>query len=325
MAEGEREGGRGGGPGTPGRTAGAVPAVFVLLWSSAFIAAVIGTDAAPPLLLTFARFVLAGLLLTGIALASRSPWPRGRALLHTAVVGLLMQALQFGAFYTAIGEGLPGGLVALIQGLSPVLVALLAGVLLGEEVTGRQWLGFAVGGLGVALAVLEYLDLSTTGIALSFAGLLGLSLGTVHHKRFAARVDVRSGTAVQFLVAAPVVGVLSLLLEEPGIGEWDRFGAALAWIVLVNSVGTFLLLNTMLRGQAASRVGTLFFLTPAVTALLAWAVIGQTLSLTATAGLALGGAGVLLAGRRTPRRPRAAGRPADGRTDGPTDREEART
>jgi drug/metabolite transporter (DMT)-like permease len=282
----------------PAWATAAVPAVFVLLWSSAFIAAVLGTDAAPPLLLTFARFAVAGVLLAVIAAVSGSPWPRGRLLVHVVVTGLLMQAVQFGAFYTAIGEGLPGGVVALIQGFNPVLIALLAGFFLGERITRQQWLGFAVGGAGVALAVAGALDFSGSAIVLSFVGLLGLSVGTVYQKRYAQGADVRSSTAVHFLASAPVMGVMTLALEDPEVTDWAAFGGSLAWIVLINSVGTFLLLNFMLKKQAASRVGTLFFLTPAVTALLAWLAIGQTLNWPAVVGLVLGGAGVLLAARK---------------------------
>ncbi|MFG2196694.1 DMT family transporter [Streptomyces sp. NPDC048639] len=282
----------------PAWASAAVPAVFVLLWSSAFIAAVIGTDAAPPLLLTFSRFAVAGVLLTVVALVSRSPWPKGRLLLHVVVTGLLMQAVQFGAFYTAIGDGLPGGVVALIQGFNPVLIALMAGFFVGEKITRQQWLGFAVGGAGVALAVAGALNFSTSAIVLSFVGLLGLSAGTVYQKRFAQGADVRSSTALHFLASAPVMLVMTLTLEDPKVTDWGAFGGSLAWIVLINSVGTFLLLNFMLKKQAASRVGTLFFLTPAVTALLAWLVMGQTLNPSAIVGLVLGGAGVLLAARK---------------------------
>jgi drug/metabolite transporter (DMT)-like permease len=272
--------------------------VFVVLWSSAFIAAVFGTGAAPPLLLTFARFAAAGLILAVVALATRAPWPRGRQLGHVAVTGLLMQAVQFGAFYTAIGRGMPGGVVALVQGLNPVVIALLAAGVLGERIAAVQWAGFGVGAVGVGLAVVDQARLSGTTVALAFVGLLGLSLGTVYQKRFAAGTDIRTGTALQFLVSAPVVGLASLVVETPRVTGWGAFGASLAWIVLVNSVGTFLLLNMMLRTRNASRVGTLFFLTPAVTAVLSWIIIGQTLSTMATAGLILGGVGVLLATRR---------------------------
>ncbi|MEU2060636.1 DMT family transporter [Streptomyces sp. NPDC013455] len=284
--------------GAPAWVSASIPAVFVVLWSSAFIAAVIGTDAAPPLLLTFCRFAVAGILLAGVVVVTKAPWPKGRLLLHVIVTGLLMQAVQFGAFYTAIGAGLPGGLVALIQGFNPVLIALMAGFVAGETISRQQWLGFAVGGVGVAIAVGGALDSSVSGIVLSFVGLLGLSVGTVYQKRFTQGADVRSSTAVHFLASAPVMLVMTLALEDPEVTDWAGFGGSLAWIVLINSVGTFLLLNFMLKKQAASRVGTLFFLTPAVTAVLAWLVIDQTLGLSAIIGLVLGGAGVLLAARK---------------------------
>jgi drug/metabolite transporter (DMT)-like permease len=276
-------------------------AVFVLLWSSAFVAAVIGVAAAPPLLLTFARFASAGLLLAMLALLARSRWPRGRQLGHVAVSGLLIQALQFGACYTAIGTGLPGGLIALIQGLNPALIALLAAPVLGERITPRQWVGFGLGGAGVVIAVLDQWSFSAAGVVLAVLGLLGLSGGTVYQKRFVAETDVLPATAVQFLVGAPVLGLATLLLERPRVSDWPAFGAALAWIVVINSLGTFVLLNLMLRRGAATRVGTLFFLTPGVTAAMSWVILGRRLTGLELAGLTVGGIGVLLAATRSGR------------------------
>lgn len=272
------------------------PPLFVVLWSSAFIAGVPGVESAPPLLLMFARFGLAGLLLAAYALAVRAPWPRGRALAHIAVTGLLIQAVQFGSFYTALDLGFPAAVVSLVQGLNPVMVA-FAARFLGETVTARQWLGFALGAAGVALAVADRLALSAGGVLLCLVGLLGLSAGTLYQKRFVPDMDVRSGTAAQLLAAAPAVGVLSLLFETPHVSDWTKFTGSVAWMVLVNAIAAFLLLNTMLQRFSASRVSTLFFLTPSVTAVMAWALIGQSLHPLAVAGLVLGGAGVLLANR----------------------------
>jgi drug/metabolite transporter (DMT)-like permease len=296
--------------GRPGLDA-VLPPVFVLLWSSAFVAAVIGVGAAPPLLLTFARFASAGVLLTVLALATGARWPRGRQLGHVAVTGLLIQALQFGAAYTAIGRGLPGGVVALIQGLNPMLIALFAAPVLGERIVGRQWWGFGLGSVGVLVAVIDQWSYSAVAVVCAVVGLIGLSAGTVYQKRFVREMDLLAGTAVQFLVGAPVLGAATLLLERPRVTDWTAFGAALAWIVVVNSIGTFVLLNLMLRRGAASRVGALFFLTPVVTSVLTWWVLGTGLSTLELVGLALGGVGVLLAVTRT--RPRGASSGPPGR------------
>lgn len=284
---------------TRNKTSSAVmPPLFVVMWSSAFIAGVIGVGSAPPLLLTFARFALAGLLLGGFALAVRAPWPRGRRLAHVVASGILVQAVQFSAFYSAIGLHVPAAVVALVQGLNPVLIALVAGRLLGERVSPRQWLGFGLGAAGVGLAVADRLSFSLAGVAFCVVGLLALSLGTVYQKRFAGDMDVRTGTATQFLVSAPLVGLASLVFETPRVTDWGAFSGAVGWLVLINSIGAFLLLNTMLKNAPASRVSTMFFLTPSVTAVMAWLFVGQSLHPLAVAGLVVGGTGVLLANRR---------------------------
>ncbi|GAA0397466.1 DMT family transporter [Microbispora corallina] len=275
----------------------AVPGAFVVLWSSAFVAGSIGLGAAPPLLLTLARFALAGVLLAVVALAARAPWPRGRALGHVVVAGLLLQAVQFGAFYTAMALGVSGAIAALVQGLHPVLTALLAVPLLGERVSARQWAGFALGAAGVTLAVAERVSSAAAAVLLCGAGLLGLSLGTLYQKRFCPRMDLRSGQAVQLLAAVPVIGLLTVTLEHPRVTAWAPFTGAVLWLALVNSIGAFTLLYLLLRRSQASRASSLFFLTPSVTAVMAWALLHQPLSALAVAGLVLSGAGVALATR----------------------------
>jgi drug/metabolite transporter (DMT)-like permease len=282
------------------------PTAFVLMWSSAFIAGVIGVGAAPPMLLLAGRFGLAGLALAGYAVAVRATWPRGRQLAHAVVAGLLMQIVQFGAFYTAMAEHVSAAVVSLVQGLNPVVIAVFASRFLGERVNGRQWLGFAVGGVGVGLAVADQSSFSVVGLLLSVVGLLGLSLGTIYQKRFTPEIDSRSATAVHALASAPVAVVLAVAQHDFHVIDPTRFTGALIWMVLVNAMGAFLLLNAMLRRWDTTRVGKLFFATPAVTALLAWLVVGQPLHPLTLAGLGVGLAGLVLAARRThPAAPRA--------------------
>ncbi|WP_405159925.1 DMT family transporter [Nocardia sp. NBC_01499] len=283
--------------------------VFVVLWSSAFIAGVVGVGAAPPMMVLFARYAVAGVLLVAYAFAVRATWPRGRQLRHVAVAGLLMQMVQFGAFYTAMGEHVPAAVIALVQGLNPVVIALFAGVL-GETVTARQWFGFGIGGVGVAMAVMDQSKFSLIGLLLCVIGLLGLSIGTVYQKRFVPEVDSRASTAVHVLVSAPIAGVLAWLTGQLHVADVTRFAGSLTWMVLVNSMAAFLLLNAMLRRWDATRVGRLFFATPAVTALLAWVLIDQPLRPLTIAGLAVGLIGLVFASRKPAAVPAATLRPA---------------
>lgn len=280
------------------RAVEAAAPIFIVLWSSAFIAGIIGVSAAPPMMLLFARFVLGGLALTLYAVAMRATWPHGAELRHAIVAGLLMQVVQFGAFYTAMSHHVTGAVIAVVQGLNPVVIALFAGRVLGETVTRRQWLGFAVGGIGVAMAVADQASFSVIGLVLCIVGLLGLSVGTVYQKRFTPTIDPRAATAVHTLASAPVAGVLAVLGGNLHVWHVGSFAAALTWMVLVNSMAAFLLLNAMLRRWDTTRVGKLFFATPAVTAVMAWLLIGQPLRPLTVAGLAVGVLGLALAARR---------------------------
>ncbi|GAB3212002.1 DMT family transporter [Nocardia tengchongensis] len=273
------------------------PPALILMWSSAFIAGIIGVGAAPPMLVLFARFGIAGLLLIVVALVTRAVWPRGKTLAHTLVAGLLMQMVQFGAFYTAMHEHVTAAVISLVQGLSPVVIAVFAGGL-GESVSARQWLGFGVGGLGVGLAVLDQPAFSLPGLLLCVVGLLGLSLGTVYQKRFTPAIDPRAGTALHVAISAPLAGVMAWAGGEFHIADPARFAGSMVWMVLINSMGAFLLLNTMLQRWDTTRVSRFFFAIPAVTAVMAWLFIDQPLRPLTIAGLGVGLLGLVLASRR---------------------------
>jgi drug/metabolite transporter (DMT)-like permease len=278
---------------------------FVLLWSSAFIAGTIGLRSAPPLLLTLIRLAAAGLILTVAAWVTRAPWPRGRQLGHVIVAGLLLQAAQFGGFYWALSLGLPAAVVALIQGLTPVLTATAAWLLLGERTGRLQRLGFVLGAAGVVLAVAGRMDVHGGAIAAVIPagiGLAGSGLGLLYQQRYCAGMDLRTGTATQLLASVPVLALLAFTVEHPEVSHPLSLAGSLAWLVLVNSIGAVLLMYTMLRRRSASAVSSLFFLTPAVTAVLAFIFLGEGLSWAILAGLVVSGAGVTLATRQ----PRAA-------------------
>ncbi|MET8427298.1 DMT family transporter [Nocardia sp. NPDC004860] len=288
------------------------PPALILMWSSAFIAGIIGVGAAPPMLVLFARFGIAGLLLVAYALLARAVWPRGKVLAHTLVAGLLMQMVQFGAFYTAMHEHVTAAVISLVQGLSPVVIAVFAGGL-GESVSARQWLGFGVGGLGVGLAVVDQSSFSLVGLLLCVVGLLGLSLGTVYQKRFTPAIDPRAGTALHVAVSAPFAGAMAVAGGDFHLADPARFAGSMVWMVLVNSMGAFLLLNTMLQRWDTTRVSRFFFAIPAVTAVMAWLVIDQPLRPLTVAGLGVGLVGMVLASRRaapnpTPAEPETARR-----------------
>jgi len=287
----------------PSLLARLTPLLFVLLWSTGFIGAKYGLPYAEPLSFLTARYVLVIGLMSLLALAMRAPWPASpREALHIGVTGLLVQALYLGGVFMSIHRGLPAGISALVVGMQPLLTAALAGALLGERVSARQWAGLALGFGGVALVVGSKASVDgVDGDALvhmlvpALAALLGITAGTLYQKRFCPRFDLRTGSVMQFLPSL-MVTLLVASQTETMIIEWTGdFVFALGWLVLVLSIGAISLLNLLIRSGSAVNVASLFYLTPPTTALIAWAMFDETLSALAIAGMAIAVAGVWLA------------------------------
>jgi drug/metabolite transporter (DMT)-like permease len=216
------------------------------------------------------------------------------------VVGLLIQFTYLGGVFVAIAHGVSAGVAALIVGLQPVLTAALVGVLLGEQVSPRQWLGLVLGFIGVALVVWSKLALDAghlAGIATAVAALFGITLGTLYQKRFGAAIDLRSGTVIQNGAAAAAMLIAASRFETLTVDWRGEFVFALLWLVLVLSVGATILLLYLLRRGAASRVASLFYLVPPVTAFIAYLLFNETLTSAAVAGMLLAMGGVALVNR----------------------------
>ena len=276
----------------------AAPVLFVMLWSSGFIAAKAGLAHAETLTFLSLRYALVTLLMAGLALAMGAPWRKSwRDAGHIAVAGVMLQAIYFGGVWLAMGKGVGAGIAALIVCLQPVITAALVGPLLGERVSRRQWLGLALGLAGVALVVARRLSLglgSVEGMAWAFVGLLGITFGTLYQKKFCAQMDPRSGSAVQFLVAALLLAPLALLFEE-GVIHWTpAFIASLAYIAVFLSLISMMLLTVMIRRGEASRVTSLFFLVPPGATLLGYLVLDEPVGPVALAGMAVAAVGVAL-------------------------------
>ena len=278
-----------------------IPAVFVLLWSTGFIGARLGLPYAGPLTFLSLRYGLAAGLLVIIALSVRAPWPRRPTdIVHYAIAGLLVHGVYLGGVFLGISLGVEAGISALIVSLQPLLVAAFAGLLLGERVSVRQWVGLASGFIGVSLILLHKLDRGSSdalgGLA-CVAALLGITIGTLYQKRFGAGMDLRTGTAIQFAVAGLATAPLALMFEQARVVWSGEFLFALLWLVLVLSLGAVSLLYVLIRRGAAASVSSLFFLVPPCTALIAWPLFGERLGPAALLGMALTLAGVMLAAR----------------------------
>ena len=214
-----------------------------------------------------------------------------------------MHGIYLGGVFIALKGGMPAGTSAMLVGLQPILTVAIARAWLRERVAIRQWIGLGLGLAGVWLVVRHRVGFAgdPSGLLSSLLALLGISVGTLWQKRHCAHVDLRSGAVIQFAACAAVYLPLVLVFEGTPVRWTPSFAFALAWSVIVLSVGAISLLYWMLRHGGAAEVARLFFLVPAVTAIEAYFAFGETLPALAIAGMAAIGLGVALA-RPDPRR-----------------------
>jgi drug/metabolite transporter (DMT)-like permease len=276
----------------------AMPAVFVLIWSTGFVVARLGMPHAPPMGFLALRYVLS-VLAFGVWIAIARPrWPRDREQwMHLAVTGMLMHAGYLGGVWAAVKAGISAGTVALIVGLQPVLTALWVSYTGSEHrISRRQWIGLGLGLAGLLLVVWRKLgigEVTAFNLALSLFALFSITAGTLYQKRFVAPCDVRTANTVQLMAAFVVTLPLALLEHEP-IQMHPELIGAMAWSVLALTLGGSSLLYLLIQRGAATQVASLLYLVPPCTALMAWLLFGEELGAMVIAGLALTAVGVWL-------------------------------
>ncbi|WP_395704078.1 DMT family transporter [Aquabacterium sp.] len=274
-----------------------MPAVFVLIWSTGFIVARYGMPHAPPLTFLSWRYALSLLAFTPWIWLARAPWPRGPAQWwHLAVSGVLMHAGYLGGVWAAVRLGMSAGTVALIVGLQPLLTAVWVSWQGEHRVSRWQASGLLLGLLGLGMVVGHKLHggiVTPANLALALMALASITVGTLYQKRHVSAPDVRTGNFVQ-LAAAWLVSAPLSWIESSGMQWHPELVGALAWSVLVLSLGGSSLLMWLIQRGAATRVTSLLYLVPPCTAVLAWLLFDETLAPMALAGMVLCVLGVAL-------------------------------
>jgi drug/metabolite transporter (DMT)-like permease len=278
----------------------AAPVLFVLLWSTGFIGARYGLPYIEPLTFLAVRMAFVVLIMTAIAIIGRARVPNAREVQHALVAGSLVHGLYLGGVFTAISQGVPAGISALIPGLQPILTSTIANRFMGERVTGIQWLGLVLGLLGVVLVMHDreiILAGSLLGWIASFLSLIGITLGTLYQKRYCGAIDWRTGNLVQYIGAAVLFALGAFAFETREIHWSAELIFALAWLVLVLSIAAVGLMYWLIRRSAATGFASLFYLVPAVTALFAFLLFGERLDGVSIFGMAICAGGVVLVNR----------------------------
>ena len=287
------------------RGARLAPYGFIFLWSTSFITARVGLALVSPLLFVAVRLVAAAALL-GLFLAARgeSLAPLRGRWTHLALAGALVNGVTLSAFHVGmVTENV--AIMALVQALSPMLIALAAVPLLNERLRARQALGLVLGALGVAVVVLSRgLEGPATwgAIWLGFLGAVGLAAGTLYFGRFGRDVPLVQATAVQLAAGAALTVVLAILFERPRATWTLPAIGAVVWNVFAVSIGAMALYYYMLNRGTAGRVAANFYLIPGTVALLGGILLGERLTALAALGFAVASIGVFLVARKPPTR-----------------------
>jgi len=289
----------------------AMPAVFVLIWSTGFIVARYGMPYAPPFTFLLWRYFFSILCFLPWIVLVRVAWPRDRKqVLHLAVTGVLMHAGYLGGVWAAVKTGMGSGLSALIVGIQPVLTAIWLSTVSRVEgqasVSRRQWLGLLLGFAGLVMVVsrkftqgtpLDHVTPENMGWAVM--ALLAITSGTLYQKRFVQPCDVRTANTVQLMAAALVT--IPLAAMEPEGMQWNgQLMGAMAWSVLGLTLGGSSLLYLLIQRGAAATVASLMYLVPPTTALIAWVLFDEQITAITLLGTAITAVGVSLVVRPAP-------------------------
>ena len=290
----------------------AAPLIFLLLWSGGYATAKVGLQYAGPMALLVIRFGLVVGIMAAAWIMFRPPLPKTRAdWFHLAMVGFLMQTVYFGLCYVAFSLGVGAGTLALMMSLQPILVGITAPRWTGEQVGWQRWIGLVLGLVGTGIVIIARSTIeppTLLGFTAAMLGLAGITGASLWEKRFGLTHHPVTANLIGY--SAGLIGILpfAFLLEtDPGSWnilenvEWTwQFGAAVAYLVIGNSVIAVGLLLAMIRAGEVSRVSALFFLVPPLAALIAWVLLGEVIPLLAWPGILIAAAGVYIATRRKP-------------------------
>lgn len=282
------------------------PALFVFLWSTGFVGAKYIVPYAEPFTFLTIRYVIAAAILIAIAALLKQSLKLTRdQVIASVAVGLLLHVIYIGGVFYAVSLGVSAGISAVIVSIQPVLVSILAVPILGERIRWVQVVGLVLGVTGIALLLLpkvfqgDYSSaISEVGIVICVIALLGTSAGYLVQKKLGSDIPFLTGTGMQYVVSAVVFAVLSALTESQRVQWSPEFFFGLAWIVLMLSIGSIVLLYEMLRAGSASKVSSLYYLVPPVAAIQAYFLFDEVIPPIGIVGMALAGLGVILVMRQ---------------------------
>ncbi len=277
------------------------PFIFIVLWSSAFVTTKPIIDNSDPFTALAFRFFFVTLGFLIFSIYTRQKILIGyKNLLPSIFNGVLFHGVYLGGVFYSISIGLPTSIAALIVTLQPILTNVLAGKLLGEEVSFKQWIGVLLGFFGAAL-VLGFdigTSLPTFGIIASFVALLAITTSTLWKKKLGNNLPLSVSNMYQAMGGFFFHIIIIIIFTDPYIDFTSTFLMAMGHQIFLVSFGAFTILMFLIENNSASKTVSIFFLIPPATAVMAWLFLDEVLTNLDLVGFAIATLGVYIATRK---------------------------
>ena len=272
--------------------------LFVILWSSAFITSKIIVENSSPFFSLTIRFVIVAFgFWIFIFFSKENVFIKTIDIYKSFISGILFHGIYLGGVFFSISLGFPASTSALIVSLQPILTNLLAGPLLNELITWRQWLGISLGFLGalIVLGLDTHINFSSIAIISIFLALFASTAAILWQKKISSNVSLVVSNFYQAIGASIFLFFMTILIEVPYINFTFSFILSMSWQILIISFGAFTILMYLIKHDSASKTSNLFFLVPPVSALMAWLLLDEVLTIFDIMGLIVCSTGVYLA------------------------------
>ena len=276
------------------------PFVFILLWCSAFITTKPIVDNSEPFTALCFRFffVALGFFIYSI-FTKKIILDRKNYIIQSIFSGVLFHGFYLGGVFFSVSNGLPTGIAALIVTLQPILTNALAGPILNEKVTWKQWIGVFLGFFGACL-VLGY-DVGSTlpiiGILASIVALIAITSSTLWQKKLSNNLPLSVSNMYQAIGGCLFHLIVIILFVDPYINFSTTFIIAMSHQIILVSFGAFTILMYLIKNNSASKTVTIFILIPATSAAMAWLFLNESLSTYDIFGFLIASFGVFIATR----------------------------
>ena len=272
--------------------------LFIILWSSAFITGKVIVEHGSPFASLSFRFALVAFGFLCFSLFYKEKiLVNKKKILESSISGILFHGLYLGGCFYSFSIGVPASISALIVSMQPILTNILAGPILNEKVTWKQWIGVLLGFIGAVLVLgLEIgVTIPINGLIATIIALFAATIGTLWQKKLSGNLPLTVSNFYQAIGASIFLFLVMIFFEDPFIDFNLKFILSMSWQIIAVSFGAFTILMYLIKIGSASKTSNLFFLIPPVSAFMGWLFLKEQIFSSDIFGLIICSVGVYIA------------------------------